>query len=261
MSGYGSPSDPEDAAKEAVRHGHLAAGFDRGSARLLARIGVAPGAQVLEVGAGGGGLARWLAERVGPRGSVLATDLDLQFVGDQPANVELRTHDIAVDPLPADHFDLAHARAVLQHVPRRQQALANMVAATRPGGWVVIEDVDWLVFEHQELPEPFATLSRTVLASSVGGYGYDGYWGRRLLGALAEAGLEQVDSRGKVTTMRGSTPSAEWYVLALERSAPALVADGRLDAGLVAEALAQARHPEFVVLSPLTISAWGRRPG
>jgi SAM-dependent methyltransferase len=256
---YAGPTDAVDAAVEAVRHGHLSTGFDAGSARLLARLGVAPGWQVLEVGAGGGGLARWLGERVGPNGAVLATDVDVQFVGAQPANVEVRRHDVVSDPLPLAHFDLVHARAVLQHVAQRDQALANMVAATRAGGWVVIEDVDWLVFEQQDLPEPFATLSRTVLASSVGAYGYDGYWGRRLLGALRSAGLEAVESRGKVVTMHGATPSAEWYVLALERSAPALVADGRLDADLVAEALAQARQPDFAVLGPLTISAWGRR--
>ncbi len=260
MSGYARPADEADAAMEAVRHGHLSAGFDAGSARLLSRLGLAAGWQVLEVGAGGGDLARWLGEQVGPDGGVLATDVDLQFVGDQAPHVEVRRHDIVTDPLPPARFDLAHARGVLQHLSRRTQALAHMVAATRPGGWVVIEDVDWLVFEHQELPEPFATLSRTVLASSVDAYGYDGYWGRRMLGALGAAGLEAVESRGKVVTMHGATPSAEWYVLALERSASALVADGRLDAGLVTEALAQARDPSFAVLGPLTISAWGRRP-
>ena len=257
---YPGSADDADAATEAVRHGHLSASFDGGSARLLTRLGLAAGWQVLEVGAGGGGLARWLGEQVGPGGRVLATDIDLQFVGHQPPNVEVRRHDVVADPLPPERFDLVHARAVLQHVARREQALANMVAATRPGGWVVVEDVDWLVFEHQELPEPFATLSRTVLASSVGAYGYDGYWGRRLLGALRSAGLVDVESRGKVVTMHGATPSAEWYVLALERAAPALVADGRLDADLVGAALAQARDPNFAVLGPLTISAWGRRP-
>ncbi len=61
--------------------------------------------------------------------------------------------------------------------------------------------------------------------------------------------------------MHGGTPSAEWYVLALERAAPTLVEEGVLDEALVTEALAQARDPEFRVLGPLTISAWGRRPG
>ncbi len=149
---------------------------------------------------------------------------------------------------------------MLQHVPDREQALANMVAATKPGGWVVVEDVDWLVFDAQELPEPFATLHRTLRAAYVASAGYDPFWGRRMLGALAAAGLDDVDSKGTVRTMHGGTPGAEWYVLALERAGPRLVADGLADAALVEAALAQARRPEFRVLGPLTISAWGRRP-
>ena len=262
VAGYGAaaPDDPADVAMETERLGLLATGFDRGSARLLERLGLKVGDHVLEVGAGGGSLARWLADRVGPSGRVMATDLDLQFVGEQPANVIVRRHDVAVDPLPAEHFDVAHARAVLQHVPARDQALANMVAATKPGGWVVIEDVDWLVFDAQELPEPFATLSRTVRDHSTASNGYDGEWGRRLVPALRANGLIDLDSRGKVVTMHGGTPSAEWYVLALERARPRLVAAGLLPEALIDEALAQARQPDFAVLGPLTISAWGRRP-
>jgi SAM-dependent methyltransferase len=247
-------------AKEQSRHGLLAEGFDGGSGKLLRRLGLAAGWHVLEVGAGGGSMARWLADQVGPDGRVMATDIDLQFVGEQPANVILRQHDIATDRLPAEHFDLVHARAVLQHVPAREQALANMIAATKPGGWVVIEDVDWLVFDAQALPEPFATLSRSVRQNHTQASGYDGEWGRRMLGALRGAGLVDVDSRGKVVTMHGGTASAEWYLLALERARPAIVASGLLAADVVDAALAQARDPSFAVLGPLTISAWGRRP-
>ena len=261
VPGYGGgiPDDPDDVATETTRLGLLAQGFDRGSAKLLTRLGLAPGSQVLEVGAGNGSMARWLAGQVGPAGHVDATELDLQFLGELPANVDVRRHDIATDALDADRYDLVHARAVLQHVPAREQALANMVAATRPGGWVVVEDIDWLVFDHQELPEPFATLSSTVRGSAADRAGYDGYWGRRLLGALRSAGLEQVDSRGTVVTMHGGTPSAEWYVMALERARPRLVEAGLLEAALIDEALGQARDPDFAVLGPLAISAWGRR--
>ena len=262
VAGYGAtaPADPDDVATESARLGLLARGFDQGSGRLLRRLGLTAGWHVLEVGVGGGSMARWLAEQVGPDGRVMATDIDLQFAGDQPANVILRQHDIASDRLPAGHFDLAHARAVLQHVRAREQALANVVAATKPGGWVVIEDVDWLVFDAQDLPEPFATLSRTVRRHHTETSGYDGEWGRRLLGALGGAGLVDIESRGKVVTMHGGTPSAEWYVLALERARPAIISSGLLPAHLVDAALDQARDPSFAVLGPLTISAWGRRP-
>lgn len=251
----------DEAALEADRLAVLASSFDRGSARLLSGLGLAPGWHCLEVGAGQGSMARWLADAVGAEGRVMATDLDLQFVGDQPANVILRRHDIATDPLPAEHFDLAHARAVLQHVPARERALANMVAATKPGGWVVVEDIDWLVFDRQELPEPFASVHAAVRERAVAAAGYDPFWGRRMLGALRTAGLVDVESKGRVTTMHGGTPGAEWYVMALERAGPVLVEEGVLDPATVAAALAQAREPGFAVLSPLSISAWGRRPG
>lgn len=52
----------------------LEALFDDASAHHLARLGVGPGWRCLEVGAGAGGVARWLADRVGPSGQVLATD-------------------------------------------------------------------------------------------------------------------------------------------------------------------------------------------
>jgi trans-aconitate methyltransferase len=39
-------------------------------------------------------------------------------------------------------FDLVHARLVLVHVPDRARALATMVAALRPGGWLLVEDAD-----------------------------------------------------------------------------------------------------------------------
>jgi hypothetical protein len=63
-----------------------------------------------------------------------------------------------------------------------------------------------------------------------------------------------------VFTMHGGTDSAEWYVLALDRAAPALVAAGVLPEGLVAEAIAQARDPGFAILSPTRMAGWGRKP-
>jgi SAM-dependent methyltransferase len=248
-------------AAEHARLSHLSSVYDRGSIKLLASLGVAAGWHCLEAGAGHGGMARWLAEQVGERGRVMATDVDVRFLTDMPANVIVREHDIATDPLPAEHFDLAHARALLQHVPAREAALARMIEATKPGGWVVIEDIDWLVFDRQPLPEPFATLHGTLRAAYTEGAGYDGEWGRRMLATLRDQGLVDVESKGTVTTMHGGTPSAEWYVMALERAGPTLVEAGLLDEALVSDALDQARRPDFVVLSPLSISAWGRKPG
>ena len=122
----------------------LEALFDDASTYHLDRLGVSPGWRCLEVGAGACGVARWLAGRVGPTGQVLATDLDPRFLDSHGRdNLKVTRHDILADPLPDACFDLAHARAVLEHTPNRHQALARMVAAVRPGGWVLVEDVDF----------------------------------------------------------------------------------------------------------------------
>src|SRR5690348_6912436 len=117
--------------------------FDPGTTRHLLARGVGPGWQCLEVGAGGGSVALWLAEHVGPTGSVVATDIDTRFLDSiEVANVEVRRHDIGVDALPERAFDLVHTRLVLQHVPARHTALASLVASLKHGGWLVIEDFD-----------------------------------------------------------------------------------------------------------------------
>ena len=51
--------------------------------RRLTDLGVGRGWRCLEVGAGNGSIARWLASRVGSEGRVVATDLNPRFLGGQ----------------------------------------------------------------------------------------------------------------------------------------------------------------------------------
>lgn len=106
---------------------------------------MSPGWRVWEVGAGSPGVPAWLAARVGPGGRVLATDIDVTWLGGPGRDYEIRRHDVGTEPAPAGGgggFDLVHARLVLVHVPERARALAGMVAALRPGGWLVVEEAD-----------------------------------------------------------------------------------------------------------------------
>ena len=97
----------------------ISALFDAASQRYLADRGVGPGWRCLEVGGGGGSIARWLGERVGPTGRVIATDIDIRFLETITLpNVEVRRHDITHDPLPEQAFDLIHTRMVLMNSRR-----------------------------------------------------------------------------------------------------------------------------------------------
>src|SRR5690349_11596876 len=130
--------------KERDRLTALESLFDGSSRRLMTALGLRAGWRCLEVGCGAGGIARWLADQVGTAGRVVATDLDTRFLdGHGRANLDVRTHDIATDALDDGPFELIHARAVLEHIPARDGVLARLVAALAPGGWLLIEDVDF----------------------------------------------------------------------------------------------------------------------
>ena len=258
---YKISDDARAAEREQRRLAALARVLDPGSVRILSERGVAPGWRCLEVGGGSGSIARWLAGRVAPGGGVLSTDVDLRFHAEPEGVLEVRRHDITRDPLPRDHFQLVHARGVLQHIPDREKALDRMIEAARPGGWIVVEDADWITFEEQDVPEPFRTVTAQMNALHAAARGWDPRLGRRLLATFAARGLEAVAAEGTCWTMRGGTDSAEWYVLAVEYAGPLLVAAGRIRQADLDAALAQARRPDFAIHSPLAVACWGRKPG
>lgn len=90
-------------------------------------------------------MARWLAAQAEPSGQVVATDSDPRFLADtDKAGVEVRRHDILADPPAPGRYDLVHCRALLYHLADPRQAVRNMAAAVRPGGWLLIQDADYV---------------------------------------------------------------------------------------------------------------------
>ncbi|HET7380488.1 MAG TPA: class I SAM-dependent methyltransferase, partial [Gaiellales bacterium] len=161
--------------------GHL---FDTRTIEYLAAIGVTRGWSCWEVGAGGGSIAEWLAGAVAPTGSVLATDLDLGRLSAtaMPALTTVR-HDVVHDEIPADAYDLVHARLLLVHLPERETVLDPVIRSLRPGGWVVIEDFDNMLLDVGPAATPEqATVRKVALAFKrlLQGRGADLAYARRL---------------------------------------------------------------------------------
>ena len=184
-------------AKERERLAGMEALWDPGTIRALEAVGVAEGWRCLEVGAGAGSVAQWLADRVGEGGKVVATDLNTKYAEPGPgANLEVLEHDITSAEAPdGGGFDLVHSRLLLEHIPETE-ALANMVAAARPGGWLVIEDYDMVSAIDVPESEVGTRVQAAVLGfmSEVGGFDPD--YGRQLIHALRGAGLEDVSAEG-----------------------------------------------------------------
>jgi SAM-dependent methyltransferase len=257
---YRTSSDPRIAELEERRLAALGRTRDPMSIEVMQRTGVGPGWKCLEVGGGGGSFARWLAARVAPTGAVLSTDVDLRFHGESVPCLELREHDITRDPLPENHFDLVHARAVLQHLPERELAIDRMLAALVPGGWIVLEDSDFTTFDEQPLPEAFGKLAALMRPTTGPETGRDPYCGRKHMAWLRARGVRDLEVMGRVWTMRGGEDSAEWWVLGMEYAGPRLVAAGAVSQETFAQAMREGRDPELRLLSPTSIAVSGRKP-
>lgn len=91
--------------------------YDPPTISRLRELGVGAGWRCLDVGAGGGSIARWLRDQVGPDGQVVAVDLDTRFFDEEPG-IEARRLDILIDDLEQDSYDLVHCRLLLPPSPR-----------------------------------------------------------------------------------------------------------------------------------------------
>ena len=256
VESYRINTDDEQVRLEQERLLTLARVIDPPTRTVLEPL-VQPSWRCCDVGSGAGTVVAWLAERTA---HVTSFDVDTRFQPGSHDNVEVRPVDVTVEPIGHDEFDLVHARGVLQHLHQREEVLAAMTEAAKPGGWVVVTDTDWVQFDAQVVPEPFATFSSTLRAHSVQQHGYDGDWGRRLIPAFRAAGLVDVDSTGHSWTMHGSTDSAEWYVGALARALPLLPRELFPEDCDPEAAVAQAREADFAILSPLSVTCVGRKP-
>jgi SAM-dependent methyltransferase len=236
--------------------------YDRDTIQYLENCGVRPGWNCLEVGGGGGTIAAWLAARVSPSGHVLVTDLDPCFLdGLKTSNLQVRRHNIVTDPLPEAAFDLIHIRLVLVHLPEREKVLARLVAALKPGGWIIDEEFDSVSLSSDSVfgPGEIQLKTQTALFRVVEERGIERGWGRRLYGRMRALGLVDVRAEARLSMWYGGSAGASLMRANFEQLHDALIADGLSEAELQQD-VATLDDPDFVMPSPIMWTAWGRRP-
>ena len=153
-------------------------------AALIRRSGIQPGMRVLEIGCGSGAYTLEIARAVGATGKAVALDIQpgmleqLKNKLTRSENTDIRN----VEPLLASacqlpfqngSFDAAFMITVLQEIPDKWRALAEVRRTLRPGGIVAV--TEWLF-------DPDYPLKQTTL---------------RL---LKEAGFGNIDSSGNLWT-------------------------------------------------------------
>jgi SAM-dependent methyltransferase len=249
---------PHSGAREDRRLALLEQRLDPLTVRRIERLGLAPGARCLEVGAGHGSIARWLCDRVGPTGSVTAVDLETDFLEELalPGLVVVRT-DLRTDDLPAGPFDLVHARAVLMHIDAGMAVLERMASVLAPGGWLVVEEPDFGMWQADYDPIWAAHPPAWHVAFPEGSLSR----GRALLRQIGRLGLTDIGADAELDIVQAGTPLAEFHALSLAALAPPVVAAGVRTQDEADAMAGRATEPGFLGCGFAHIGVWGRNAG
>jgi arsenite methyltransferase len=201
--------------------------FDEGTARALEvvyatrdvkrrrrlvqdAIAVQPGESVLDVGCGPGFYVAELAERVGPKGRVAGVDMSRPMLAlaqervRDLANIELSEAPATELPFEDQSFDAAISVQVLEYVEDVGAAVGELHRVLRPGGRVVVWDVDWATVsvhseDQERMARAFAAWDRHLVHPSLP---------RTLSRLMREAGFEDVTMDGHAFTTNEFTPEA-----------------------------------------------------
>jgi len=168
------PSDPVNAAQAACEHRvmHAALLDDEirpHNERFRAAARVGPGDRVLDIGCGTGQSTREAA-RAAADGSVLGVDLSAPAielarqltVRERLSSVSYLRADVQVHPFPAGYFDVCISRFGTMFFADPVAAFANIGAALRPGGRLVM-----LVWQARERNEWSTAIRRAIAGPDV----------------------------------------------------------------------------------------------
>jgi hypothetical protein len=228
--------------------------------RRISSLGFGPGWHCLEIGGGGGSVARWLSDQVGADGRVAATDIDTRFLDEIRApNFEAWKHDITVESLPTGEFDLVHTRWVLQHLADPDAAIERMIAALRPGGWLLVEGVDFFPI-HTACSQLYIDLM-VGLAGVIASSGGNDFGGRALPAMVAKQGLADVQAEGDFAILNAGHPMAEFLRLSTLQLRDRIVGSGAVSAAQFDAANALLADPGFWAFGPGGVAVRGQKPG
>ncbi len=166
-------------------------------AQTLSELGLQDGMSVIELGCGPGFITEQLLSLL-PNSLITAMDVDSVMIDHakkyfQSQNrVKFIETSVMNTTLPDNSFDFAFARLLFQHIPDPIGAASEIFRILKPGGKLVITEVD---DDHFFIPEPSMPELQAIfdktgpLQIAQGG---DGRTGRKLLPILKKAGFRNL---------------------------------------------------------------------
>jgi ubiquinone/menaquinone biosynthesis C-methylase UbiE len=146
-----------------------AQGWEPVTSQAIAQAGLRSGMSALDIGCGTGAAMQLLGQVVGPTGSVTGVDIDprlgsltierLRSQGPEIYRV-VEADFMSADDFKGDNsFDLVFARLLLFHIPNPALALSRMWNWVKPGGTLLILDLD---MSSQRLFSGFSEVDKAV---------------------------------------------------------------------------------------------------
>jgi SAM-dependent methyltransferase len=230
---------------------------DPDTVRILESLPIDDSWRCLEIGAGMGSIAYWLAARCS-QGQVVAVDIDTRNLDPQrSANLHIHEADIVTCEFAPSSFDLVHARAVLCHLSAREEILARAYRWISPGGWLVVEDVYTLPVGTS----PYPAMNRYADAAHQAAQqrGADMQCATRLPGVMAQLGFVHIAAEASPRLVGSGGLSDQLWRINLEQAGSHMSRSGLLTEAEVDECLSLLDNPHFVDIRYIGIAAWGQR--
>ncbi|GAA3597307.1 hypothetical protein GCM10022419_095670 [Nonomuraea rosea] len=234
--------------------------------QLLDRLPLAERAHAIDVGCGPLGILDLLSDKVGPRGTVVGLDNNARmaaWASESVAALGLANVTTTLGSLPCEaepRFDLTHCRLVLINNAAPEAIVASMAAATRPGGWIALQEFDWATW-HCEPPHPAWDGLKLLLASVFGG---DVHIGARLPTLLRAAGCREIQTTAHAFYWRPGDLYQTLLLYFADLFAERIRARGVDPHTLTSLTHELGRHlarPTTTVRESLLVQAWGRKAG
>lgn len=134
-----------------------------------------------------------------------------------------------------------------------------MAAALRPGGWLLIEEVDFFPV-YTSASELYVDFMEALIKTLVAESGGDAFWARALPALVAGQGLADVGAEADTGVLRGGSTWAEFFKLTGEQMREEVVCSGALSAEHFDAAMELLEDPTLWAYTGAGIAAWGRCP-
>lgn len=247
-------------------------GFNRSTAQFLENLQLHELETIVDLGSGGGEVLPILAKH-GQR--IIAVDSNSErFTSSSEVvaafgledRVEfLETNVANLENLEDSSVDMVYARLLFQHLPFdvRRGAMEEAIRVTRPGGWIVVEDLTAQTWNVLPPSESFEYLAHELLEKLYTKKGTESSMGIKLRPMFNEMGLTDITTNHFIITGDKHHPFTPAIIINLQNLGPDMAKYGLITPEVFEQKFEEAKNhileENTIVVSPMMTQIAARK--